>query len=136
MAIHCSRCGVDNQDQAKFCTNCGQDLTQPTYHYQVPPKSNTDVMTIGQYLLTFLLLSIPIANIVMMIIWSVTGSTNKNLQNMARALWIWVAIWTAVTVVLWVVLVRASSAMFYTWDAPIWDGPMMEAPWYDTFNHI
>ena len=137
MALHCNKCGFDNEDSAKFCTNCGLDLTQPTYYYQVPPKNNEGVMSIGKYLLTFLLLSIPVANIVFMIIWSVTKDTNKNLQNFTRALWIWTAIWVALWIVILVVVRTSATFFFYdAWNYPMMDMPMMEAPWYDTFRHI
>ena len=114
MALHCNRCGFDSDDTAKFCTNCGQDLTQPTYYYQVPPKDHTEVMSIGKYLLTFLLLSIPIANVVLMIIWSVTKDTNKNLQNMSRALWIWTAIWVGIFILIF--SLAWSTASFFVYN--------------------
>ena len=137
MALHCNKCGFDNADSAKFCTNCGLDLTQPTYYYQVPPQNNEEVMSIGKYLLTFLLLSIPIVNIVLMIIWSVSKNTNKNLQNFTRALWLWTAIWVAIWIVILVFSWTSATYFFYNaWDTPMMDIPMMEAPWYDTFRQI
>lgn len=43
-------------------------------------------MSTGQYLVTFILLSIPLLNFLLLLIWSFSGGTNANKQNLCRAI--------------------------------------------------
>jgi hypothetical protein len=57
----------------------------------------TSVMELGDWLLTLLLLLIPIVNIVLLIYWSVSGGTNLNKQNYARASLVFLVIGVALS---------------------------------------
>lgn len=102
MANYCTNCGVQNEDGVKFCTSCGAALKQqeaprqqasyqnsaaarPDMGYNIPEDDREKVMGLGAWLVTFLLMIIPIVNIILLIKWAVSGGTNKNKQNMARA---------------------------------------------------
>lgn len=50
------------------------------------------VMGLGEWVVTVLLASIPIVNIIMLIIWSCTEETDPNKKNYARAKLIWVGV--------------------------------------------
>ncbi|MDO4552763.1 MAG: hypothetical protein Q4C22_04420 [Bacillota bacterium] len=60
--------------------------------YAVPDQDRDQVMGLGAWLLVFLLMIIPIVNIICLIVWAVSGKTNRNKQNMARAAIIWMVI--------------------------------------------
>ena len=42
-------------------------------------------ITIGNWILTLILLAIPLVNIIMLIVWAATGSTHPSKKNFARA---------------------------------------------------
>ena len=54
-------------------------------------------MSTGQYLLTFILLAIPLLNIVLLLVWSFGSATNVNKRNLCRAILISVI----VSLILW-----------------------------------
>jgi len=50
------------------------------------------VLTVKNWMLTLLLLMIPIVNIVMLFVWAFGGGTNPNKQNYAKASLLWALI--------------------------------------------
>ena len=52
---------------------------------KVNNKQPYPVVTPGEWVLTLILLSIPYINIVLLIVWAVSGSTNPNKKNFAKA---------------------------------------------------
>jgi len=42
-------------------------------------------ITIGNWILTFILLAIPLVNIIMLIVWAATGSTHPSKKSFAQA---------------------------------------------------
>lgn len=49
-------------------------------------------MSVKDWLITYLIMFIPMVNFIMLIVWSVSDKTNVNRQNWARAAWIMVGI--------------------------------------------
>lgn len=72
---------------------------QPQYQQQ-PPKVSSDmperVMTIGNWIVTFILLMIPIVNIIMLIIWALSNSVNRNRKSFAIAV---IIIWAILFII-------------------------------------
>lgn len=65
---------------------------QPMYNnMSYMGNDKTAPMTMGQYLVMFLILMIPIVNIIMPFVWAF-GDTNVNKKNLARAMLIMMAI--------------------------------------------
>ncbi|WP_201780297.1 zinc ribbon domain-containing protein [Acetobacterium bakii] len=93
--------------------------TPPPVQSKAPVKvEGTDkVMTLGDWMITLLLLFIPIVNIVMLIIWSVDSSTNENKKHFAWAYLIYMAIGVVVSIIfssiLISVILAAMSSMNY-----------------------
>lgn len=85
-----------------------QDLNfQPsqTASYEGP----TSPMSVKEWLITYLLMMIPVAGFVLMIIWAIGGpNVNINKRNLFRASWIM----TAIVFVLYIVLFIAFGALF------------------------
>lgn len=46
-------------------------------------------MSVKDWLITYLIMFIPMVNFIMLIVWSVSDKTNVNRQNWARAAWIY-----------------------------------------------
>ena len=98
----------------KFCTSCGtpmgaaqqpqpQPQPQQTYTqqpYQQPPYGQPypqpayteEPISTGSYMLMFLLLMIPIVNLLCLIVWACGGSNKKNKVNLSRAMLFWMLI--------------------------------------------
>lgn len=63
-------------------------------------ESQNDVLSVGNYLIMFLLMAVPIVNIIMLFVWAFGGNVNINKKNCAMALLIMMAISIAVSVLL------------------------------------
>ena len=75
--------------------NPNQPPYQPQYQqpiYQQPYDPTTEVMSIGSYILMFILSAIPVVNIICWIVWLVSPNTNKNKKTFIWAQIIMVAV--------------------------------------------
>ncbi len=65
------------------------------------PQTNVaPVMSIGQWLVTFLLMAIPIVNIIMIIVWLASKNENPNRKNWVLAYLIVIAISIVLTFII------------------------------------
>ena len=62
--------------------------------------NNDEVMTTGQWMLTTLIMAIPLVGIVMVFVWAF-GNGNNNRKNYCRA----TLIWTLIGIALWILLI-------------------------------
>lgn len=74
-----------------------QGYTGSNYQSNYIPQSADNrplapIMTVGDWIITSLLLAIPIANIVLLFVWAFDSGTNPNKKNFARAALIFAAI--------------------------------------------
>ncbi len=81
----------------------GAPAPRPRYPDQDAP------LTMGQFLLQDLICLIPIANIVMLIIWSFSDDANTNRKNWARARLIWLGIGIALSIVVLIFVIAVMS---------------------------
>ncbi len=116
---YCTKCGTQVADGVKFCTSCGSPMsaTQPQTasqqaavrpqpqpqmqaqqpYVQQPQYAPTTVYTeepisTGGYIGIFLLLMIPVVNLICLIVWACGGCNKKNKTNLSRALLVWMLI--------------------------------------------
>jgi hypothetical protein len=79
----------------------------------VDGHADTRPMTVGEWMLTLLVLAIPLVNFVMYLVWAFSGTGNVNRRNFCRASIYWVLIivglWLAIAVLAAVVGVVTSS---------------------------
>ena len=57
-----------------------QQYPQPVYQQPIYDPTR-EVMSVGSYVLMFILLSIPVVNVICWIVWLVSPDTNKNKKN-------------------------------------------------------
>lgn len=118
--MFCENCGNKIPDEAKFCPICGATAgsaqpasaapvqppvrpAAPVYIQQQPvsyaAQQVNPPLTVGQYLGMYLLMCVPILNIVLLFMWAFGHSVNLNKKNYARA----VLILCAVSAVIWII---------------------------------
>ncbi|WP_282935802.1 hypothetical protein [Paenibacillus sp. RC67] len=69
--------------------NVNQNLGYPTPGYQ---QQAAPVISVKDWMLTMLLLIIPIVNIIMLFVWAFGGGTSPSKANYAKASLLWAAI--------------------------------------------
>jgi hypothetical protein len=63
-------------------------------------EPNNEVISVKNWLLTMVILAIPLVNVVMLFVWSFSGNVNINKKNYARATLILLAVALVVSIVL------------------------------------
>ena len=92
-----------------------QNTKRPVYTQQPHQNSgDLDLITMGQYLIMFLIMAIPIAGIVMLFIWSFGGDTGPNKKNFARAYLVMMLIALGVAIIMSIVMAIFAAAMMST----------------------
>lgn len=114
----CGRCGGKIDTQATN-TATHRKSTAPPQRSTVPPQSpsamssdtwaqtpptyreqpGVEAMSVKQYIVTLVLMMIPILGIILLFKWSFSGSVNMNKKNMARAYLIFFAVWLIILLV-------------------------------------
>ncbi len=120
--MRCESCGAELPDGTRYCTNCGAEVLpddaqelageqQPDYNQQytyIPQQQQQQYhpqpvmdppLSVGQYVGMFLLMLIPIVNLILLLVWGF-GSTNQNRKNFARAALIMALIGIFITIIL------------------------------------
>ncbi len=90
-------------------------MNQPASPY-TSPQSNallpeqTDVMSVKDWLITLLILAIPLVNLVMLLVWAFGGNTNPNKANFCKAYLVLLAAFMVLYILLIVVVGVGFSA--------------------------
>jgi hypothetical protein len=70
---------------------------------------NQDTLTVGDWMIVLLLISIPIVNIIMLFVWALSSDTNETKSNFAKA----TLMWFVVIIILWVLFFASLASIFY-----------------------
>jgi len=70
---------------------------------------NQDTLSVGDWMIVLLLISIPVVNIVMLFIWALSSEANETKSNFAKA----ALIWFVVIIILWFVFFASLASLFY-----------------------
>lgn len=91
-----------------------EEQTQPTTQYEAPvsqPESDLEEpVTLGQWMLTYLIMMIPCVNIVMMFVWAFSKTEKKSKSNYFKATLIWTAIMFGISILFTIVIGAAGAA--------------------------
>ncbi len=69
-------------------------------NYYYPQQMSEPPVSVGDWLITYLLMIVPFVNLIMLIVWAISGETKKSKQNWARASLIWMAIGIAIYIII------------------------------------
>ena len=58
-------------------------------------------MSLKDWIITFLISSIPLVGFVMLFVWAFGSGENPNKSNFAKAALIWMAVWSVLVFLLW-----------------------------------
>ena len=84
---------------------------QPQYHQpQQFNQQQAPVMTIGDWIVTSIVLAIPLVNLIMAFVWGFGSNTNPNKANYCKAWLIFMAIVVALYILLVVFVIGAGAA--------------------------
>ncbi|MDO4397976.1 MAG: zinc ribbon domain-containing protein [Oscillospiraceae bacterium] len=130
----CPNCNATVNDGTAFCTNCGAPLSQsinnnnptngftnsqygaqggfsqgqqfyaPPAQYNIPAPESERAVSIGDWILTFIILLLPVVNIVMMFVWAFSSNTPKSKSNFFKAYLIVVGVMLLLAIIATVVL--------------------------------
>jgi len=71
------------------------------FHYRYP------VITLGEWMVTMLLMMIPFVNMILLFVWSFSSETNPNKANWAKSQLIWMGIVIVIYVLILVIAIVA-----------------------------
>ncbi|MDO4695105.1 MAG: hypothetical protein Q4A62_10910 [Eikenella sp.] len=60
-------------------------MNNPYHASPAPEHAAVPAMTVGDWLLTLVLLSVPLLNLVLVLVWAFDGRTNPNKANFCKA---------------------------------------------------
>ena len=103
----------ENQDGAyggQYQQSSVQDQLQ--YQYQQPESNLEEPMTLGEWLITMLIMLIPCVNIIMAFVWAFSSKEKKSKSNYFKAWLIFMAIVIVLYIILLVVFGAAMAASF------------------------
>ncbi|NLJ97379.1 MAG: hypothetical protein GX321_09530 [Clostridiales bacterium] len=92
--------------------------TQQQQYYSQPNQSSYGVqneppISLGDWILTLIVLAIPCVNIIMLFVWGFSSGTNKSKQNYCRAVLIFILAAIIISLLLGTVLVGFLSRFIY-----------------------
>ena len=70
---------------------------------------NQDTLTVGDWMIILLLISIPVINIIMLFVWALSSDTNETKSNFAKA----VLMWFVVIIIIWILIFASLAGIFY-----------------------
>ena len=88
MSRVCKKCGGTVKAEDSFCMHCGMPLEKEESFKEENIKENEnkmDVMSVWDYLLMLIILTIPVVNIIVCIFWIIGKNGNPNRRNLAKA---------------------------------------------------
>ena len=71
-------------------------------------KDNKSVVSVGEWLVTMLIMIIPLVNLIMLFVWAFGSNTAESKANWAKAQLVWMVIGIILLVIFW----GAIAAMF------------------------
>ncbi len=92
------------QQQMEQSQKPPQQIQQPYTPYQpiyASPNANAGVLpeepiSFSDWMITFLLLCIPVINVIVLFLWAFGKHSKKSKENYAKAALVWVFIWTLI----------------------------------------
>jgi hypothetical protein len=69
---------------------------------------NQDTLSVGEWMIILLLITIPVVNIIMLLVWALSSDTNETKSNFAKA----ALMWFVVIIILWLLFFASLASIF------------------------
>lgn len=92
-----------------------QQSQQPVYN-NAAANGGAKVMTIGDYILTFIVTAIPIVGFIMLLVWAFGSDTNPNKKNYCRAILILMVVGIILSIIFSIVFAGLFATIFDNGD--------------------
>jgi|LakMenE01Jun11ns_1017448.scaffolds.fasta_scaffold9675465_2 hypothetical protein len=70
---------------------------------------NQDTLSVGDWMIILLLITIPVVNLIMLFLWALSSDTNVTKSNFAKA----ALMWFVVIIILWLLFFASLASIFY-----------------------
>jgi hypothetical protein len=70
---------------------------------------NQDTLSVGDWMIILLLITIPVVNLIMLFLWALSCDTNVTKSNFAKA----ALMWFVVIIILWLLFFASLASIFY-----------------------
>ena len=84
---------------------------QGNYQNHIDSSEKYEIMSVKDWVITLLILAIPIVNIVLLFVWAFSGDTNENKKNYCKAQLIMLAIILGINII--IVLISGISMLSF-----------------------
>ena len=120
--MNCPKCGSSNPAGSAFCVNCGTALPQgqqappqpaPTPIVQNITYQRSETVTMGEWFVMFLLLCIPIVNIVMLFVWAFGSDTKPSKANLCKLQLLIAAIGIGLAIIIGIIGAAIGASLFW-----------------------
>lgn len=92
MSKVCKKCGGTVKAEDQFCMHCGMPLEkEEPVREERREENQAEVLSMGDYLLMFIILAIPVVNFIVCILWIISAGSSPNKRNFAKA-WMVIAV--------------------------------------------
>ncbi|MDF2714257.1 MAG: hypothetical protein K0R28_1182 [Paenibacillus sp.] len=89
-----------------------QTQTNQAQQYQTGTQQQTaSVISFKEWMITILLLALPIVNIIMLFVWGFGGGANPSKANYAKAALVWMAIGVVLYLLFFVLILGSAMTM-------------------------
>lgn len=83
---------------------------------EVYQDSRSQIMTVGDWVITILITAIPIVGLVMLFVWAFGDNQNQNKANWAKANLIWMLIMFVFVAVVWAIIFAVFGSQILSGD--------------------
>ncbi len=148
MSKFCNHCGASVGEDDRFCTVCGKPITvesaaeQPKASHEENHKQaelDREPITVGGYLIMFLVMCIPVVNLVVLLLWAFGKNGNVNRRNFSRAALIYIAIGIVLSIsaALFFVGIFANAVQYQYHNYEHYGNPYMnDWEYYDEYEYL
>lgn len=115
----CRNCGKDIADGSPVCNYCGYTTEAPGQQPMpmAPNTINALPMTVGSYIITLIVLAIPLVGFIMSLVWSFSSNVNINKKNLCRAILIIYLVSALLSIVIALVTGFSISMLTDLWES-------------------
>ncbi|MBM6828592.1 hypothetical protein H9X85_02960 [Anaerotignum lactatifermentans] len=147
MAKTCRYCGGQMADEDRFCVTCGRPYGEERRQeetgarnssggtwgeeHRAQEEASREPLSVGSYFLMFLIMAIPVVNLIFLIYWAVGKQVNVNRKNFSRAALIYVVAGTLVAIVFAVMIFLGLAKVGYSYDPYYQYYEYYDAPYVD-----